>query len=142
LILLHFIINLSLYREDIGKESKSNPTILLHNHSNKIKNKVMAVELITKEDLNIFKMEVINEIKQVLKAKSSAGTSHKEWLKSYEVRKLLDISPGTLQNMRINGSIPFTQIGGLMYYNYDEIMKVLEQNKNTNQFAFKKNKNV
>jgi hypothetical protein len=117
-----------------------NTTILLHNHSNNIKSKIMAVELITKEDLNNFKTEVINEIKQVLKSKGNNNAPHKEWLKSYEVRKLLDISPGTLQNMRINGSIPFTQIGGLMYYNYDEIIKVLEQNKNTNQFSFKKSK--
>ncbi|MBO6533302.1 MAG: DNA-binding protein, partial [Muricauda sp.] len=39
------------------------------------------------------------------------------------------ISPGTLQNLRINGTLPYTKIGGVLYYEYHEIMGVLEQNK-------------
>lgn len=45
--------------------------------------------------------------------------------KSYEVRKLLNISAGTLQNLRINGTLAYTKIGGLMYYKYSDIEKVL-----------------
>jgi hypothetical protein len=93
----------------------------------------MAVELITKEDLNNFKSEVINEIKQILKSKGT-NQNQKEWLKSYEVRKMLGISPGKLQNMRINGTIEFTQIGGLMFYKYEDIVKLMEQNKVRNPF--------
>ena len=93
----------------------------------------MAVELITKEDLNTFKIEVLNEIRQILKPRG-ANLTQKEWLKSYEVRKLLSISPGKLQNMRVNGTIEFTQIGGLMFYKYDDIVKLMETNKSKNQF--------
>lgn len=93
----------------------------------------MAVELITKEDLNTFKIEVLNEIRQILKPRG-ANLSQKEWLKSYEVRKLLSISPGKLQNMRVNGTIEFTQIGGLMFYKYDDIVKLMESNKSKNPF--------
>lgn len=75
----------------------------------------MAVELITKEDLNSFKTELLTEIRTLLKPKAS-NPAQKEWLKSYEVRKLLSISPGKLQNMRVNGTIVFTQIGDLMFY--------------------------
>jgi hypothetical protein len=94
----------------------------------------MAVELITKEDLNNFKIEVINEIKQILKPKLTNPVGQKEWLKSYEVRKLLGISPGTLQNMRINGTIAYSQVGGLMFYKYDDVIKVMEDNKVKNPF--------
>jgi helix-turn-helix protein len=96
----------------------------------------MAVELITKEDLQIFKQDVLTEIRLILKSKG-ANLQQKEWLKSYEVRKLLSISPGTLQNMRINGTIVFTKIGGLMFYKYEDIMKLMDDNKHNNPLIVK-----
>lgn len=85
----------------------------------------MAVDILTKDDLNSFKSELFEELKTLLKGKTP---NHKEWLKSYEVRKMLGISPGTLQQMRINGSIAFSQVGGLMFYKYDDIVKLMEKN--------------
>jgi hypothetical protein len=79
----------------------------------------MATEIITVEDLQTFKSELINDIKVLLKEQT--GQPVKKWLKSYEVRKLLNISPGTLQNLRINGTLPYTKIGGVMYYDYADI---------------------
>lgn len=99
----------------------------------------MAVELITKEDLQHFKQDLLEEIKQIIKPKGS-NLSQKEWLKSYEVRKLLGISPGKLQNMRVNGTIAFTQIGGLMFYKYDDIVKLMEGNKVKNPFIARNGK--
>jgi hypothetical protein len=90
----------------------------------------MAVELITKDDLITFKNEVINEIRQVMKAKAT-NPEQKEWLKSFEVRKMLRISPGTLQQMRINKTIAYTRIGGLMFYKYEDIVNLMEGNKST-----------
>ena len=46
-----------------------------------------------------------------------------------EVRKLLNISPGTLQTLRINGTLPYTKIGGTMYYNLKDIEKLLNKSK-------------
>ncbi|MBN8694589.1 MAG: helix-turn-helix domain-containing protein [Bacteroidetes bacterium] len=88
----------------------------------------MAVDILTKEDLNNFKAELFEEIKTLIRTKPSYS-NHKEWLKSYEVRKLLGISPGKLQNMRLNGTLAFTQIGGLMFYRYEDIVKLMEDNK-------------
>lgn len=96
----------------------------------------MAVELITKDDLNVFKSEVINEIRSILKSKGP-NSEQKEWLKSYEVRKILGISPGKLQLMRDGGIIEFTKIGGLMFYRYADIEKLMEENKSKmNSLAF------
>ena len=83
----------------------------------------MNVELITRQDLREFKNDLLNEIKQIIK--SGQGQS-KQWLKSVEVRKLLNISPGTLQNLRINGTLRYTKIGGMMYYKLEDIHKLLE----------------
>ena len=83
----------------------------------------MNLEIITKEDLKEFKSELLTEIRQLMQA--GQGQSRK-WLKSNEVRKLLNISPGTLQNLRINGTIRFTRIGSIIYYKLEDINKLLE----------------
>lgn len=83
----------------------------------------MAVEILTKEDLYSFKEELLTEMKAILTAQPY---TNKKWLRSSEVRKMLNISPGTLQNMRINGTLPYTKVGGVMYYSNEVITKMLE----------------
>ena len=92
----------------------------------------MGATIITTEDLREFKMELLDDIKQLLQNQS--GQPAKKWLKSPEVRELLGISAGTLQNLRINGTLPYTKVGGVLYYEYHEIMEVLERNKIHNKF--------
>lgn len=82
-----------------------------------------AIEVITKDDLNDFKKDLLQEIRQMIRPEEGQG---KKWLKSIEVRKLLNISPGTLQNLRINGTLRFTKIGGMLYYKLEDIHKLLE----------------
>lgn len=86
----------------------------------------MPAQVITHEDLMIFKDEMISEIRKLLG--QQPATSPK-WLKSHEVRRLLKISPGTLQNLRVNGTLPFTKIGGVLFYDAEDIQKVLFNNK-------------
>jgi hypothetical protein len=62
----------------------------------------MAIEIITKEDLQIFRFQLLDDLKNIIHTKPH---KQKQWLKSSEVRKLLKISPGTLQNLRINGTL-------------------------------------
>jgi len=87
----------------------------------------MATEIITTDDLREFKIEMLSEIKQLLKEHN--GQPSKKWLKSYEVRKILNISPGTLQNLRINGTLPYTKIIGVIYYDYADIQEMLQSRK-------------
>ena len=84
----------------------------------------MAIEVITREDLNEFRSLLLNDLKQIIQPQSQ---QIKQWLKSNEVRKLLNISPGTLQNLRINGTLKYKRIGGIIYYNYEDIVKMLEK---------------
>ena len=86
----------------------------------------MAVEIITREDLNEFRSLLLSDLKEIFNANEK---QQKQWLKSSEVRKLLNISPGTLQNLRINGTLSYTKIGGTMYYAYNDLEKILECNK-------------
>ena len=84
------------------------------------------------EDLREFKMELLDGIKELLN--NQTGNTSKRWLKSPEVRELLGISPGTLQNLRINGTLPYTKVGGIVYYDQEEIMEVMEKNRIHNKF--------
>ena len=90
------------------------------------KNRMYREQIITREDLNEFRSLLLTDLKEILNTKSQA---QKKWLKSSEVRKLLNISSGTLQNFRINGTITYTKIGGIIYYASNDIEKVLENNK-------------
>ena len=84
----------------------------------------MNLEIITKEDLREFECRLLTEIKKL--AQLDGQGASKKWLKSNEVRKLLKISPGTLQNLRINGTLSFTRIGSIIYYKLEDINKLLE----------------
>lgn len=86
--------------------------------------KVYREQLITIEDLENFKADLLNEIKKMLKP-GPAQAGSKEWLRSSEVRKMLGISPGTLQNLRVNGKLPFAKIGGIVFYRSEDISKLL-----------------
>jgi hypothetical protein len=81
------------------------------------------VELVTKADLELFKKELFEELKS---GGNRPSSEQQKWLKSYQVKNLLKISPGTLQNLRMNGTFRFTKIGGILYYKYEDIMQVLE----------------
>ena len=82
----------------------------------------MAAEIITKEDLQEFGKNLLNQISGLL---GQSLEQPKKWLKTYQVKNLLKISDNTLQTLRDNGTIPFTKVGGILYYNFDDIHKVL-----------------
>ena len=86
----------------------------------------MAIEVITKDDLIEFRKELLKEISSLV---SVSSQPRQKWLKSNEVRELLNISAGTLQNLRINGTLTHTKVGGTIYYDSDDINILLESNK-------------
>ena len=83
------------------------------------------IEILTRQDLNAFKQELLHELKALLQI--SGNGQSKQWLRSQEVRKMLNISPGTLQNLRINGTLPFTKVGAMHYYKLSHIQDLMEK---------------
>ncbi|MDH6253396.1 hypothetical protein M2347_003123 [Chryseobacterium sp. H1D6B] len=84
----------------------------------------MIVNLITKEDLQEFKTELLEDLQNLFQIKIS---QQKLWLRSSEVKELLKISSGTLQNLRVNGTLSYTRVGGTLYYNYKDIEEMLKK---------------
>ena len=91
----------------------------------------MATTIITPEDLEQFKWELIDLIKEQLDKKVDKpveASKERKWIKSHTVQKMLGISPGTLQNLRINGTIPYSKVGGVLFYNKADIEQILKNN--------------
>lgn len=88
----------------------------------------MNVEIVTKSDLQEFRLQLLNDLRKVLNVQPPAP--EKTWLKSSEVRKLLKISPNTLQTLRATGKLHPSKVGGLLFYSQEEISALLN-NKET-----------
>ena len=87
----------------------------------------MPAQILTTDDLYDFKIELLDELKALFGQHKQA--QQKKWLKSTEVRRLLNISPGTLQHLRLNGTLPYTKIGGTLYFSTTDIETVLSKNQ-------------
>jgi predicted DNA-binding transcriptional regulator AlpA len=87
----------------------------------------MDTTTITPEDWQNFKQELLAEIRQLISQRQVEPS--KRWLKSSEVLELLSISNGTLQTFRNKGTLPFSKVGGVIFYDYDDIQKIIEKNK-------------
>ena len=90
----------------------------------------MATEIITKEDLREFKTELLGELHSLIQ--NADEGPKRQWLKSIEVRKMLKISAGSLQNLRVNGHLPYTKVQGIIFYEYQDIIDMIDNNKYNN----------
>ena len=87
----------------------------------------MAAEVITTDDLREFRMELLDELQSFIKQIAQKPT--KRWLKSPQVKELMGISAGTLANLRVNGTLKYSKLGGIILYDYDHIVSVIESNQ-------------
>lgn len=100
----------------------------------------MAATIITPEDLQIFRQELLEDYRKILSEQKVAP--EQRWYKSHEIRKLLGISQGTLQHLRTTGTLPFTKIGGVILYDYHDIEKMVQDHKSTRDFTFENRKSL
>jgi len=90
-----------------------------------------------KIDENIF-IELMKSIKKLIKKveelittykrNNPADNLNKKWLDGQDVCNMLHIGVRTLQKYRSEETIPYTHIGGKIFYNVHDIEKLLEKN--------------
>lgn len=85
----------------------------------------MKISHLSNQDIEHLKVELLQEIRNMLQSPASEPA----WIKSSEVQKILQCSPNTLQNLRTNGILPFTKIGGTLYYSFNDIKMLLKKGK-------------
>lgn len=88
-------------------------------------------EIVTKEDLRQFGLLLVDKIQVLFKDKDSGRkeTLEPEWIKSKSVRKLLDISAGSVQNLRTSQKVRFKKVLGSYYYNKEDLQKLFDDDK-------------
>jgi hypothetical protein len=85
------------------------------------------MENLTKEDFLFFKKELLTEINKLFtneKMSEREGTDDFLWLRSKAVRRLMEISPSSLQNLRISGKVRYKKIMGSYYYSKEDLLKL------------------
>jgi len=82
----------------------------------------MIIEFVTKDDLERFRKLLIEDLTVLILSKRS---DVREWLRCSDVRQMLNISTGTLQNLRINGHLKSKKVGGIHFYRRSEIDAML-----------------
>lgn len=87
----------------------------------------MEKKLVTIEDLQQLKLELLREIKKLLA--NAPAPLPKPWLKSHEVQKILKISPGTLQHLRDSGQLKFSKVGGIVFYEMKDVEEMVGRGK-------------
>jgi len=80
----------------------------------------MGLEVLTESDLENFRTRLLADIEELLSMKRP-----KKWLKTNEVMELLGMSEVTLQTLRNRKQIPFKKLGGICYYNAEELDEYL-----------------
>ena len=86
--------------------------------------------LATQQDIAQLKAELAKEFRSLLQ-EAFGNMPAKRWLKSSDVKKILGISHGFLQALRDDSTLPFTKIGGAIYYDYQDIIQMMATNKST-----------
>lgn len=92
----------------------------------------MEISIVTQDDLHALKTDLITyleQFKEDLLQKSTKKEPEDIFLKSHQVQRMLAISAGTLQTLRNNGSIPYSKVGGVIFYKKQDILKLIEENQ-------------
>lgn len=88
------------------------------------------MELLTKDDLRQLRLLLLSDIEKLLADRGIDEREKEEvneWLRSKAIRRIMDISPGTLQNLRITGKVRFKKVMGSYYYSRSDVVKLFKE---------------
>jgi hypothetical protein len=88
-------------------------------------------DVVTKEDLRQFGLELLGNIENLITQtkEGHSDVTEQEWIKSRQVRKLMNMSPGSVQNLRVTEMVRFKKIVGSYYYNKADLLKLFTDEK-------------
>ena len=84
---------------------------------------VISIERSTYEEL----LTSFNSFVSQMKAMAGRGTNKRlgEWLDNQDVCQILNISPRTLQTLRQNGTLAYSQIEHKIYYKPEDVERII-----------------
>ena len=84
---------------------------------------VISIERSTYEEL----LTSFNSFVEQMKKMASRGTDKRlgDWLDNQDVCQMMNISPRTLQTLRDNGTLAYSQINRKIYYKPEDVKRIL-----------------
>ena len=89
----------------------------------------MAMAILTRDDLDQFKLELFEVLDSYFQKMDNSVKEETKWLKSNDVERMLKISTTKLQVMRLNGTMPYSKIGNTIFYDLNDVNKVINNHK-------------
>lgn len=82
-------------------------------------------EIVTLEYFREFEKTILEKLSKLDSKQKEDGFGR--WLKSNDVKEMLGISHGTLQQLRDNRTLNYCKMGGIIFYDRLEIEEYLEK---------------
>ncbi len=101
---------------------------------------VIIIEKKTFEEMTAKFDEFVKRIENACLRNSAKGMG--EWLDNQDVCRILNISPRTLQTLRDNGTLAYSQIHHKIYYKARDIQRIVSVVENKRKEAGFKNKTI
>jgi hypothetical protein len=100
---------------------------------------VISIERSTYEEL----LTSFNSFVSQMKAMADRGTDKRlgEWLDNQDVCQILNISPRTLQTLRQNGTLAYSQIEHKIYYKPEDVERIipLVESRKMDVYSYRRN---
>ena len=93
------------------------------NYKNQTDMEVISIERSTYEELLTSFNSFVAQMKEMASRGNDKGLGN--WLDNQDVCQMLNISPRTLQTLRDNGTLAFSQINRKVYYKPEDVERIL-----------------
>lgn len=97
--------------------------LCLHNSKTKTDMEVISIERSTYEELLTNFNSFVTKMKEMASRGTDKGLG--DWLDNQDVCQMLNISPRTLQTLRDNGTLAYSQINRKVYYKPENVERIL-----------------
>lgn len=97
--------------------------LCLHNSKTKTDMEVISIERSTYEELLTSFNSFVTKMKEIANRGKDKGLG--DWLDNQDVCQMLNISPRTLQTLRDNGTLAYSQINRKLYYKPEDVESIL-----------------
>lgn len=92
-----------------------------------VNQRIMVLEIVTKDDLQVFRLQLLKDIQDIIDKTKVSTDTRPEGYKTSHVRKILGCSINKLVLLRTKRKIRVKKIGGTLYYNKEDIKRLLEE---------------
>ncbi|MFC2080880.1 helix-turn-helix domain-containing protein [Bacteroidota bacterium] len=82
-------------------------------------------ELLTRKDLYDLEAKIMDKLNKL----SEKDDNRKKWYRTADLIKILNLSASSIQSLRTSGTLPFSKVGGTLFYDPNDVKEMITKNK-------------